>query len=246
MEKTQYNGPDMSRKKVFVLLSTALIIVIMFLVKTCAGSDEKHKEQEELVLNSIEYVEISPYDEIFRQNSDSLFDWKLLAAIAYVESKFDTSAVSHRGAMGLMQIMPRTYRYMLDKMGLPDTIVQNPELDVQVAVRYLNELNGSFNFINEEERINYILGGYNGGPNHIFDAMRLARNNGINRYNWQSLTPVLNSLKHESAYSDSVCKFGPFDATETLRYVRLVKSKYNEYKALDQMFREPGKLLETN
>ena len=110
--------------------------------------------------------------------------------------------------MGLMQIMPRTYRYMLDKMGLPDTIVQNPELDVQVAVRYLNELNGSFNFINEEERINYILGGYNGGPNHIFDAMRLARKNGINRYNWQSLTrfSIRSSMKAptRTAYANSV------------------------------------------
>ena len=170
----------------------------------------------------------------------------MLAAIAYVESKFDTAAVSHRGAQGLMQIMPATYRHTLAKMGVSDTMAQNVELDIMVAVRYLDDLSNLFSFINENERINYMLGSYNGGSNHIFDAMRIARKNGVNRYNWNSLTPVLISLSDPEVYTDSVCKYGAFDATETLQYVRRVKRKYNEYKSLELMFKAAEKLIENS
>jgi membrane-bound lytic murein transglycosylase F len=170
----------------------------------------------------------------------------MLAAIAYVESKFDTAAHSYRGAQGLMQIMPATYRHTLAKMGVPDTMAQNVELDVMVAVNYIGQLNSLFTFINEKERINYILGSYNGGSNHIFDAMRIARKNGINRYNWNSLSPVLASLKDPEVYNDSVCQFGQFDATETLNYVKRVNRKYNEYKDQEQLFRAIEKLADNN
>ena len=50
---------------------------------------------------------ISPYDSLFQAHSDSLsWDWKLLAAVAFKESSFDTAAVSYMGAGGLMQMMP--------------------------------------------------------------------------------------------------------------------------------------------
>ena len=94
--------------------------------------------------------------------------------------------------------------------------------------------------------MNYILGSYNGGSNHIFDAMRLARKNGINRYNWNSLTPVLVSLKDSAVYNDSVCMYGSFDATETLNYVRQVNRKYNEYSSRELMFRALEKIADNN
>ena len=142
--------------------------------------------------------------------------------------------------------MPATYRHTLAKMGVSDTMAQNVELDIRVAVRYMNDLGKLFSFINEKERINYILGSYNGGSNHIFDAMRIARKNGINRYSWSSLSPVLSSLSDPEVYNDSVCQYGSFDATETLNYVRKVTRKYNEYRSRDLMFRAFEKLAENN
>ena len=94
--------------------------------------------------------------------------------------------------------------------------------------------------------MNYILGSYNGGSNHIFDAMRVARKNGVNRYNWNSLSPVLASLSDPEVYNDSVCQFGQFDATETLNYVKQVNRKYNEYKSRELMFRAFEKLADNN
>lgn len=245
MEKTQYNGPEMTAKKVVVLLLTAAAILALFITRTVRSESAK-ESNDSGQLKEVQYLYISPYDSLFRQYADSVCDWKMLAAIAYVESKFDTAACSYRGAQGLMQIMPATYSHMLAKLGVHDTTSRSTELDIRVAVRYMDELSSLFNFINEKERINYILGGYNGGSSHIFDAMRIARKNGVNRYNWASLSPVLQSLSDPAVYNDSVCKFGSFDATETLQYVRRVTRKYNEYKRLDLMFQAAEKLADNN
>lgn len=244
MTETRYNGPEMNVKKILILLLTAALILILFLTRFRSGNEAESGEELHEVPQ--QFVYISPFDSIFRLYADSVCDWKMLAAIAYVESKFDTTAMSHRGAQGLMQIMPSTYRHLLSKMGESDTLAQNVELDVKVAVRYLNDLSNLFSFINEKERINYMLGSYNGGSNHIFDAMRIARKNGVNRYNWSSLTPVLISLKDPEVYMDSVCQYGVFDATETLQYVNRVKRKYKEYSDLDLLFKAIEKVAENN
>ncbi len=244
MTETRYNGPEMNVKKILILLLTAALILILFLTRSRSGNEAESGEELHEVPQ--QFVYISPFDSIFRLYADSVCDWKMLAAIAYVESKFDTTARSHRGAQGLMQIMPSTYRHLLSKMGESDTLAQNVELDVKVAVRYLNDLSNLFSFINEKERINYMLGSYNGGSNHIFDAMRIARKNGVNRYNWSSLTPVLISLKDPEVYMDSVCQYGVFDATETLQYVNRVKRKYKEYSDLDLLFKAIEKVAENN
>ena len=247
MAETRYNGPEMNVRKLLVLLLTAALILTLFLGRTrCSGPVDLTQEEEATVPIPEQYLYISPYDSLFRLYADSVCDWKMLAAIAYVESKFNASARSHRGAQGLMQIMPATYHHMLAKMGVPDTMAQSVELDVRVAVRYMDELSKLFSFINERERMNYILGSYNGGSNHIFDAMRVARKNGVNRYNWNSLSPVLASLSDPEVYNDSVCQFGQFDATETLNYVKQVNRKYNEYKSQELMFRAFEKLADNN
>ena len=237
----------MNAKKLIILLSAAALILILFLTRTCKQdpvADMPAEEEAEVVPQ--QFVYISPFDSIFRLYADSVCDWKMLAAIAYVESKFDTTARSHRGVQGLMQIMPSTYHHLLAKMGVSDTMAQSVELDIRVAVKYIDDLGDLFNFINEKERMNYILGSYNGGSNHIFDAMRIARKKGINRYNWNSLSPVLASLSDPEVYNDSVCQFGSFDATETLNYVRRVNRKYNEYKSKELLFQAVEKLADNN
>ena len=52
---------------------------------------------------------ISPFDSIFIAQSLRIgWDWRLLAALAWNESHFNPYAVSRAGAMGVMQMMPRT------------------------------------------------------------------------------------------------------------------------------------------
>ena len=138
MEETRFNGPEMNVRKIVVLLLTATLILVLFLTRDRYQSPEEETAEETVPVPE-QFVYISPFDSVFRLYADSVCDWKMLAAIAYVESKFDTTARSHRGAQGLMQIMPATYRHTLAKMGVSDTMAQNVELDVRVAVRYLDE-----------------------------------------------------------------------------------------------------------
>ncbi len=68
--------------------------------------------------------QISPYDEFFKESAKIIeWDWRLLAAQGYVESRFDPYAVSWAGARGVMQMMPGTARhYGLDANSITDPI----------------------------------------------------------------------------------------------------------------------------
>ena len=77
---------------------------------------------------------VSPYDELIKKYAKELgWDWRMLAAVVYQESKFSINSVSHRGAVGLMQVMPQTGLYygvedLTDKhREEPKTDVLNPE-----------------------------------------------------------------------------------------------------------------------
>lgn len=177
---------------------------------------------------------ISAYDSIFRVYADTIgWDWKMLAAVAYVESKFDTSAVSSVGAQGLMQIMPQTAR----AMGVPEGREHDPGESVRAAVEYFEYLSHLFRRVPEGERINFVLASYNAGFGHIHDAMRLTHKYGKNRYVWNDNVESYLRLKNDSIYfTDSLCRNGRFLATETILFVRRVQHKYGEYRLLEEEF----------
>lgn len=189
---------------------------------------------------------ISHLDHIFISCADTVIDWKLLAAIAYVESKFDTLSVSGQGASGLMQLMPSTYRQMILRLGVEDTSAINTRLNVMAAVEYIRELDKKFSFINPVERINYVLGSYNSGYGRVFDAMRLAKKEGVNKYRWSNIEKIMLTMNQEHVYTDSLCRLGKFDGRETTTYVKKVNKKYNEYLRIDSVFKmEQVQNLET-
>ncbi|MDD4489448.1 MAG: transglycosylase SLT domain-containing protein [Paludibacter sp.] len=172
---------------------------------------------------------ISPYDAYFKKYADEIkWDWRLLAAIAFHESRFDSSQISRRGASGLMQLMPRTAA----KFGLDKNNILNPEKNIEASVEYIKSLNLLFRKIeNLEERKKFILASYNSGPAHILDAMALAEKHGKNPHIWFEHVEYYLSKKNEPEYyNDEVVKFGHFRSGETIRYVRNTLDTYQKYK----------------
>jgi membrane-bound lytic murein transglycosylase F len=173
---------------------------------------------------------ISHYDALFQRYAPRIrWDWRLLAAQCYQESCFDPQARSWAGAMGLMQIMPST----ADHLGLARADINNPERNIEAAVRYIAELQQAFRDIpNPGERTKFVLAAYNGGGFHIRDAMALARKHGRNDRSWHSVEPFVLGLQQPQYYNDPVVKNGYMRGSETVDYVRRIHDRWNSYRGV--------------
>ena len=83
----------------------------------------------------------------------------LVRAIMNAESNFDPRAMSEKGAMGLMQLMPATG----EKMFVSDIL--NPRENIMGGVRYLRVLANRF-----DGDMVRIVAAYNAGPNAVISA----------------------------------------------------------------------------
>ena len=172
---------------------------------------------------------ISPYDDIFKKYAVQIgWDWKLLASIAYQESRFKLETVSWAGAVGLMGLMPATANAF--GVAAEDRIF--PEPSIKAGTAYIKALQRSFSKVEDEnEQIKFILASYNAGIAHILDAQALARKYGKNPYFWdENVVECLKWKRLPEYYNDSVCKYGYFRGTETLNYVRQVFERWEYYK----------------
>lgn len=97
------------------------------------------------------------------------FDPLFVMAVVRVESGFSHSALSHRGAVGLMQLMPQTARETAPKIGLnADTMVlRDPDTNIRVGVKYLDVLRQEFG----EDTV-AVLAAYNAGPGKVREWRR--------------------------------------------------------------------------
>ena len=182
------------------------------------------------------YVELSDYDEDFRKAASVIgYDWTLIAAIAYTESRFDSTAVSEAGACGVMQVMPNTLR----GFAIPDSMHMNPKTNIMAATELLRALDKRFRYIrNTKERINFVLASYNAGYGHVIDAMRLAKKHGKNRYKWYGHVDTFLIHKSEPEYyTDTLCRNGQFDGwKETLSFVNKVHRNWRRFSKMQQLY----------
>jgi membrane-bound lytic murein transglycosylase F len=179
---------------------------------------------------SLKDGKISHYDDLFRKYVKEIdWDWRLIAALAYTESNFDTTVVSWAGAQGLMQLMPNTAK----AMGVPPGMEHNPEESIKAAVKYIGITDRNLRMISDKhERIHFILGAYNAGLGHIYDAMALTEKYGKNKYVWFDNVEKYILLKsNEEYFNDPVCKYGYFRGRETYAFVRVIHQRFDTYKA---------------
>ncbi|MDP4278880.1 MAG: transglycosylase SLT domain-containing protein, partial [Bacteroidota bacterium] len=172
---------------------------------------------------------ISPFDHLFKKYGERYqLDWRLLASIAYQESKFDPKAVSWAGAIGLMQLMPKTAG-MLD-VSLNSLL--DPDMNIMTAARLFKRLDGKLRSAkNREQRTKMVLAGFNCGIGHVFDARALSRKYGKNPNRWDNgnVGHFIILKSQPKYYEDPVCKKGYLRGFETAEFVTDVWTRYQYY-----------------
>lgn len=173
---------------------------------------------------------MSPYDNLFRRYASQLgWDWRLLSAIGYAESRYDSTQVSWAGARGLMQLMPATAR----AFGLSEERMADNEGSVSTAVKVLKSLDNSLKkeVPDTQERVKFVLAAYNSGLAHILDAIAIARKHGMKADVWDgNVAEALLLKSNPEYYNDPVCRYGYFRGRQTFDYVRTVMACYAKAK----------------
>ncbi len=143
-------------------------------------------------------------------------DWRLLAAIAYQESKWDPRAASPTGAKGLMQLTRETAH---------ESDVQNPDDPRQSifgGARYFKRVMDKIPaHVPEPDRTWFALAAYNIGFGHLEDARVLAQKAGRNPDSWQDVREFLPLLAQERWYAQT--QNGYAQGWEPVRYVDNVR-----------------------
>ena len=99
----------------------------------------------------------NPYaQEIARAAAESQLDPALVHAVIQVESAYRADAVSNKGALGLMQVMPETAL----RFGVHDAT--EPKANLRAGTRYLRALLDMF-----DQRIDLALAAYNAGEGAV-------------------------------------------------------------------------------
>lgn len=169
------------------------------------GDANKTKSLDSIIENTIENNErISEYRIID--------DYKLkylVKSMIEIESNGNKNAVSGQGAVGLMQLMPRTVYILnkkLDKSYSPKDM-KNPELNVYYGIHHFLDKYTEYRD-KKEDRVKFAIAGYIGVPKRI-------KSNRIK--NWDDAVRSINNWPHD--------KYG----TNAKMYVNKVMKGYKKY-----------------
>jgi membrane-bound lytic murein transglycosylase F len=192
-------------------------------------SEKNTTSTDELELYPLKKGQISKYDNLFKEHALKIgWDWRLLASIAFQESRFNRKAINWTGARGLMQIMPKT----AGAMGIRKDSLFIPYHNVLAAARLLRHYELKLGDIsNLEQRLKLTLAAYNCGIGHIIDARELTRKYGGNAFKWEDNVEKYILLKSRPEYyEDPVCKQGYLRGSETALFVTNVWERFKHYK----------------
>jgi membrane-bound lytic murein transglycosylase F len=146
---------------------------------------------------------------------DTGLEWRMLAALAYQESRWRPAAVSPRGAQGVMMLMPQTAK----KMGVGNVFA--PDENILGGARYLAYMKERIpKRITDPDRTWMAIAAYNIGIGHLEDARIITQMRKKNPDRWSEVRGNLVRLSdphwHERA------KHGFANGRETLQFVERV------------------------
>jgi membrane-bound lytic murein transglycosylase MltF len=146
------------------------------------------------------------------------FDPLALAAQGYQESKLDQSRVSHRGAIGIMQVLPTTAKD--PKVNIDN--IEELENNIHAAAKYLHFIQQRYYSSPDISPWNQRLftwAAYNAGPANVTRLRNAAARKGYDENVWFGNVEVM------AAYMIS---------REPIRYVANIHKYYTAYRLLEQ------------
>lgn len=176
---------------------------------------------------SLNNNQISKYDNLIKKYAKKIdWDWRLLAAQVYQESRFDPGAKSWAGAKGLMQVMPAT----AESLGIKD--ISDPNESIRGGTDYLDHLYKRFTDIPDPlNRVIFSLASYNCGYSHVRDAQRLAKENGLDPTIWSDhVEKMILALSLPKNFNKPFIKYGYVRGTEPVNYIKQIFERYEHYK----------------
>ena len=136
------------------LLSLIIIIVLILVVFN-------FNSIRDIILKELYPIEYSEYVEKYAKEYD--VEKELIYAIIKAESKFDSNAVSTKGASGLMQLMESTAEDVARdlKLEINEDIIIKPKVNINIGTKYISTLIGKYN------NIGLALAAYNAGIGNV-------------------------------------------------------------------------------
>lgn len=175
---------------------------------------------------SLNQEQISPYDDIIKDNAERVgMDWRLLAALVYQESRFKNDSNSHKGAAGLMQMMPAT----AEELGVKNRL--DPAENIRAGTNYLQKIYADFEDIPDSlQRLKFTLAAYNCGYYHLRDAQKLAVSKNMDPLVWDGhVDQMVLALSDPVNYNLPEVSHGYVRGMETYNYIIEIFERFDHY-----------------
>jgi len=168
---------------------------------------------------------ISRYDEEIRRQSEKAgFDWRLIAALIYQESRFNPHARSKADARGLMQLLPNFAGAQADSL-------YYPEANLRAGLRLMTNIHRGYAYLDSLDRWRFSLAEYHAGHGHVSDARRMLMDGGSDPNKWDGgLAKALPKLMEQRYYSRT--RHGYYGGAKTVLYVKEILNRYRMYRRL--------------
>ena len=163
---------------------------------TEVGSTRLYRKMEKGKLDRLDII--SRYDGLIKKHASAIgWDWRLIAAIIYNESRFNNDASSHKGAQGLMQILSPKYT---------QEEVNDPDRNLEIGTRYLRRLKRMYapKTADDTECLKFVLASYNAGEGKIQRCIAEAAEKGLDTTRWASVSTMLPQGHHTIKYVENV------------------------------------------
>ena len=159
------------------------------------------------------YNKVTQYDHYFskysKRNFGPNFDWRYFKAQAIAESRLKKDAQSQVGAVGIMQIMPRTYAEIVKRSRYIKGSDNNPQWNIAAGIYYNRSIWKIFKAERPfQDRLDFMFGAYNAGKGNILKAQRHTMTTELNPNLWASIEKTLPRVtgKHSKETLDYVNK----------------------------------------